>query len=72
MRQHPNGSFSLGEVSLPDEMLLNVGVWGMGPRKLDQFVDMNRSAREQDSYFIWTEVSLCTCVLHRTGVLEDL
>lgn len=42
MRQHPHRPFSAGKPSRSDDMLLNVGVWGVGPSKFDQFIDLNR------------------------------
>jgi Delta24-sterol reductase len=42
MLQHPHKSFSMGKDLLPDNMLMNVGLWGMGPSRHEDFVNLNR------------------------------
>jgi Delta24-sterol reductase len=41
MRGDSHKSFGIGKAILPDEMVLYIGVWGLGPSKHDEFVKLN-------------------------------
>ena len=45
--QGPHRSFSMGKDISPDDILLNVGVWGMGPKDYDLFVGVNRKMEQK-------------------------
>lgn len=42
VKGQPRRSFYVGRELSPDDILLNVGVWGLGPKDPDKFVDLNR------------------------------
>ncbi|OCL01607.1 FAD-binding domain-containing protein [Glonium stellatum] len=42
LRKQPRKAFAMGKDPLPDDMLLNIGVWGMGPSDYGKFVALNR------------------------------
>jgi len=39
-------TFAMGKDPLPDPMLLNVGVWGMGPSEVHSFIALNRDIEQ--------------------------
>ncbi|KAI9843962.1 MAG: hypothetical protein M1837_006003 [Sclerophora amabilis] len=59
-------SFFMGKDAQPNELLLNVGVWGMGPRNHDQFVDLNRDLERKVH-----ELSGLKCLYAHTYYTEE-
>lgn len=47
LQKQPRNTFAMGKDPLPDDMLLNIGVWGMGPSDHVKFVAINREIEQK-------------------------
>jgi delta24-sterol reductase len=68
VRAAPNGerSFSMGKLISHDEILLDIGIWGMGPKDSRQFIKLNREFEAKI-----TELNGLKCLYAHAYYTED-
>ena len=63
---------SSGAVDSNSETLLNFGVWGPGPKRSDQFIDVNRKLEQKVQELEGRTIFVGACILHGRRVLGNL